>query len=728
MSTESTKKSIVLSAIDLVSPTTRKVEESQKKLNQQFENTKKSAAETSKILSKVNSYEKAQAATLKADAALKKHTKQYQALKSTMDKLKEPTADQVQKLADLEYKVSTATLAYKAKQQALDATSSAIRKAGFDTDKLAEAQGVLTRRAKAYRNELEKQRQALRENTKAEQSRQAAANFISSGVGGVGAGAGAGVMAASMAGINEERTLFRVESAAESKNIEGADQLKDIAREIAASRAGQGVAIQDIHQSMIMAISSGATSAEEVEKRVMTDLKVYATVDKNRMDFWEVSKQTARMSSLEGSNQKDTEAFAAAIARNYHGTDPDDAFDGYTEVRARTDAAGIDSKAVQAFHLAMLKNNMTGGESSSTLEAMAEWVTVGGKNASKAQNEAYAKVGLTAEQGAAMAQDDLIGYMELVYKRMENFESGEQVAITEQLFGSGFMTILKAMKSGDFRTMQTEVSNTDGLQEDLDKRFEKSVESASAGLDSAIGALGRVATELFDPIKEPFNQVMDTVAGGLNRFADYIDGANQNVVAASVGVAGLAGGALAVKKVIDVFSMLRPKATMKAQTVIVNGGIGKFDTPEGKSKGKGKAAGSLVKGGLLKGAGKLALRAVPLVGTAMLAYDAVSMLSEGLTGKGFIENIKGFFGGDDEKEKLSQSSDNKSVFTAEAVPQVDELIQKTTSEQTKSVSVNVSVSGKVEGLTPEGEQRLIDQTVAEIRDAVSPMHERESYG
>ncbi|MFB5180908.1 hypothetical protein, partial [Vibrio alginolyticus] len=283
MTAESTKKSLVLSAIDMITPETKKVEKGQESLQAAFDATKKEAAETSKVLSKVNAYESQKAATLKAEAALRKHTKSYEAYKANLEKIKNPSADQINKLADLEYKVSTATLALKTKERALSSTTAAIRKAGFDTDNLAHAQDVLTKKTKDYRLELERQRTALKDVAKAQEERQQKADFISGAVTTAGAGIGAGVLAASMAGISEERSLVRVESTAESKGVQGADQLKDIAREIAASRVGQGVAIQDLHQSMIMAMNSGAKTAEEIEQRVITDLKIYSTVDKERM-------------------------------------------------------------------------------------------------------------------------------------------------------------------------------------------------------------------------------------------------------------------------------------------------------------------------------------------------------------------------------------------------------------------------------------------------------------
>lgn len=771
---ESTKKSLVLSAIDMISPVTKKVEKGQSDLQEAFDATKKEAAETSKTLSKVKGYEAQKAATLKAEATLKKHTRSYEAYKTSLEKIEHPTADQIQKLADLEYKVSTSTLAFKVKERALDSTSTAIRKAGFDTDNLAQAQDKLTKRSKEYRAELEKQRSALKEVSQAQEERQQKADFISGGAGGVVATAGAGVLAASMAGIAEERTLARVESTAQSKGVDGADQLKEIAREIAASREGQGVPIQDLHQSMIMAMNSGATTAEEIEQRVLTDLKVYSSIDKERMDFWEVSKQTSRMSALDGASVGETEAFAGALARNYHGVDPEDAFDSYTEVRARTDAAGIDSKDVQAFHLAMLKNNMTGGESASTLEAMAEWVTVGGSNASKDQTEAYARIGLDPSQASEMAQDDLISYMELVYSRIESLEAGDQIAISEQLFGSGFMTILKAMKSGDFRTMQNEVSNSDLMQQDLNSRFERSTQTAGSGYDAAVGALGRVATELFDPLKDPFNSVMDSVADGLNSFADAINRADESTVQVVAGLGAVAGGAMAIKKVMGIFSAFKSLTTMKAQTVIVNGGVnggtsdllgkdkhrkrGKMPTKKAGllSRALGSAsemAGSVAKGGLLKGAGKLAMRAVPLVGTAMLAYDAVDMLSNLVTGKSVGDNIKGFFSDDEEEKKtpaivkgvedsgltLDAETLNPNQFKnayAGSVPLPSEYYEVrekvTKQESTKSLSISVDLSGKVEGLSEEGERQLIERVSERLGDEVdtisSPMYEREAYG
>ena len=755
---ESAKKSLVLSAIDMISPVTKKVERGQSELQEAFDATKKEAAEASKVLSKIKGYEAQQSAVLKAEAALKKHTNSYDAYKESLKKVEKPTADQIRKLSDLEYKVSASTLAFKAKERALESTSAVIRKAGFDTGNLAQAQDMLTKRSKEYRVELEKQRGALKEVARAQEERQKKADFISGGAGGLAATAGAGVLAASMAGIAEERTLSRVESTAQSKGIEGAGQLKDIAREIAASREGQGVSVQDLHQSMIMAMNSGATTAEEVEQRVLTDLKVYSSIDKDRMDFWEVSKQTARMSTLDGASAGETEAFAGALARNYHGVDPEDAFDSYTEVRARTDAAGLDSKDVQAFHLAMLKNNMTGGESASTLEAMAEWVTVGGSNASKDQEEAYARIGLDATQASKMAQDDLIGYMELVYSRMENLEAGDQIAISEQLFGSGFMTILKAMKSGDFRTMQSEVSNSDLMQQDLNSRFERSTQTAGSGYDAAMGALGRVATEIFDPLKDPFNTLMDSVAGGLNSFADAINKADESTVQVVAGLGAVAGGALAVKKVMGIFSAFKSLTTMKAQTVIVNGGMnGGTSDLLGKDKHrKGAAAGGMAKGGLLKGAGKLAMRAVPVLGTALLAYDAIDMISSLVTGKSAADNVKGFFSGDDDKEKEKKTPAlvqgvKDSGLTLDAtnidpgqfensysggVPlpkEFYEVSEKVTKAQsTQQVAFSVDITGKVEGLSEDGEQQLIERVSERIGDqagvTMSPMYNRESYG
>ena len=774
---ESAKKSLVLSAIDMISPVTKKVERGQSELQEAFDATKKEAAEASKVLSKIKGYEAQQSAVLKAEAALKKHTNSYDAYKESLKKVEKPTADQIRKLSDLEYKVSASTLAFKAKERALESTSAVIRKAGFDTGNLAQAQDMLTKRSKEYRVELEKQRGALKEVARAQEERQKKADFISGGAGGLAATAGAGVLAASMAGIAEERTLSRVESTAQSKGIEGADQLKDIAREIAASREGQGVSVQDLHQSMIMAMNSGATTAEEVEQRVLTDLKVYSSIDKDRMDFWEVSKQTARMSTLDGASAGETEAFAGALARNYHGVDPEDAFDSYTEVRARTDAAGLDSKDVQAFHLAMLKNNMTGGESASTLEAMAEWVTVGGSNASKDQEEAYARIGLDATQASKMAQDDLIGYMELVYSRIEKLDAGDQIAISEQLFGSGFMTILKAMKSGDFRTMQSEVSNSDLMQQDLNSRFERSTQTAGSGYDAAMGALGRVATEIFDPLKDPFNTLMDSVAGGLNSFADAINKADESTVQVVAGLGAVVGSAMAIKKVAGIFSAFKSLTTMKAQTVIVNGGVnGGTSDLLGKDKhrkgGKvpikkagmlsrvmgtaGAAAGGMAKGGLLKGAGKLAMRAVPVLGTALLAYDAIDMISSLVTGKSAADNVKGFFSGDDDKEKEKKTPAlvqgvKDSGLTLDAtnidpgqfensysggVPlpkEFYEVSEKVTKAQsTQQVAFSVDITGKVEGLSEDGEQQLIERVSERIGDqagvTMSPMYNRESYG
>ncbi|EJZ9093465.1 hypothetical protein OIX85_003876 [Vibrio parahaemolyticus] len=771
MTAESTKKSLVLSAIDMITPETKKVEKGQESLQAAFDATKKEAAETSKVLSKVNAYESQKAATLKAEAALRKHTKSYEAYKANLEKIKNPSADQINKLADLEYKVSTATLALKTKERALSSTTAAIRKAGFDTDNLAHAQDVLTKKTKDYRLELERQRTALKDVAKAQEERQQKADFISGAVTTAGAGIGAGVLAASMAGISEERSLVRVESTAESKGVQGADQLKDIAREIAASRVGQGVAIQDLHQSMIMAMNSGAKTAEEIEQRVITDLKIYSTVDKERMDFWEVSKQTARMSSLDGASLKETEAFAAALARNYHGTDPEDAFDSYTEVRARTDAAGLDAKDVQAFHLAMLKNNMTGGESSSTLEALAEWVTVGGSNASKDQMQAYATIGLDPTQAAKMAQDDLIGYMDLVYSRIKRLETGDQIAISEQLFGSGFMTILQAMKAGDFRTMQNEVSDSDLLQQDLNARFDKSTATAGAGVDSVMGAMGRVATELFDPLKEPFNSAANVVTDGLNSLADAISRADEKTVQVVAGLAAVAGGTLAVKKVFGLLSAFKSLTTMKAQTVIVNGGlsgtnsdlldrnkkgkkIGKFDTKTGKKAGllsrimgAGESvAGSVAKGGLLKGVGKLAFRALPMVGTAMLAYDAIDSISGLVTGKSIGDHVGSLFASDDSKKPaieqgvkdsgLSLDKDTlhpdsfQTAYTG-GIPSPKEPEREHTTKQTtseKTLNINVNVSGKVEGLSTEGEQYLVDRITTELTQTTSGMYEREAYG
>ena len=151
------KVSLLMSAVDMISPVTAKVSEAQKELEQQLNSTRKSVSETNKAIAMVDQYRTAQAAVLKAEAANKRYTAQLKSQQEAIKATDKPTKQMADRLAMLEQKAVDAGLALQDKQRKIGTLENALVAASVDTSRLADEQERLTKKSTQFTDEAKQQ-------------------------------------------------------------------------------------------------------------------------------------------------------------------------------------------------------------------------------------------------------------------------------------------------------------------------------------------------------------------------------------------------------------------------------------------------------------------------------------------------------------------------------------------------------------------------------------------
>lgn len=733
------KSTVLLDAIDRLSPKTAAATETQKKLEDQLKDTRKTVSETNRQLSQIDAYNKQIKATSQAQNALKKYQTQLANQKKELEGIDKPTRTQLDRLATLEQRVDDATLAFNDKSKALDKLKGDLVSAGIETADLTRETQRLTTKSAAFTREAQKQGQELadlkrkqiqvaqshadaarradhyitqiKKATKAnrdlaaaeakvaKERKQAAMQKVGEGATGAVMAGGAIAAGSGMAAVSTETSYTNFKNSSKLTEEQNAELFK-YALDVKASRAGQGLTMDEIFKAMQGAVETGAKSTDDVKDHLNLVLQMRQSTDKDRFDTWEVNKQAKNMAKA-GYTSDETAAFHGAVVQSYTGDDINDVYDGLKETVELTKAKGIDRRFAEASVLAFANAGRTGSSAGSAIEQSIEYLTIG-KSANKSQKEAATMIGMSNEQIAKMAQTDMIGLIETITKRMKGLDEGQRSTVSEQLFGGEFLVWQTIMQDGSLKKSFELLGNEAANAAELQRRASNVQETSQGGLEQLTGAFNRLATIVGEPLLEPLNAAADWTAEKINGLADWIDGLEDSTVQAGAAIIGLGAAALAANKALTIIAALKGLAGL--------GGKGLAASTARTAVSAGAKVGA-------RGAASIAGRVAG--GSAMLPLTLLASAKEYDPNDSAIAKANKT----PEAQAAYMAMYSKKIPTPEQFDKKSEEVKKT--ESTKIIKVDVS--GKVEGLTPDGEKKLIDQMTASAYQAMAHPLEREGY-
>lgn len=746
------KTSLLMSAVDNISPATKTAAKSQESLTKELEHTRKEAHNTNKQLANVKSYQTASSAVEKASAAHKRFSKNLDNQKQALKGVKNPTQEQSDKLAILEQKVTDSSIKLRDGTRRLNRLGTELKAASIDTDKLADAQQRLTRRSAKYTEEVKQQSKELKKLAIEQDGANDAAKDGGGDMGGVVAAAGT-VAGSMLAASNNQDSYLQVRNAANWDEKSLAENEKWAVKASTQNEYG-GANVQEIHQAQAMAIRGGSETVEtsqEAAKNILQMSKMF------NVEVQEAGELYNKFKNGYGLDDKQAQASIAQAKNSTKSLSAErglEVFDEVLQVSGKHKAANMDFDTVTALTAALTGSGLEASSASAITENFSERVSFGaGEEQSKDTVAAYKMIGLDVGDIKGKAGEDSKGFTLDILKQLQALKKsgGDADYAAAHIFGSDGAELMGHLDKVVASLDKPSLSNTDAIAS-YDDSYALRMDSLNQQSAIALSSIMRLVDVIGSPLLEPLTMLAQYVNTGATAVADYLE-ASSGLTRGLVGVGAAVGIAIAGMKAFGAFKQMM---MIKAGVVNVSGsGLGGGGSTSKNIKKGSRAAGGasrvsrvaakaggiasgLVGSGALKAIGglaKIGMRAVPMLGTALLAYDAANFASEALTGKGVIDNIKGFFTDDDEKYKASSVADKAlklplpqstvPIPTTEQYDKKAEAVRKQESTNT----LNINLSGKVEGLSPQAEIELMREAAKHMKNSgsFSGIDDREGY-
>lgn len=746
------KVSILMTAIDEVSPATRSATTSQQALEQQLDNTRKEANENTKQLRKVDSYQKQVSAVEKVSAELKRYEKQLNNQRNALKSISKPTQEQSDKLATLEQKVTNASIAVRDKSRVLVNLERDLKDASISTDKLEDAQHRLQMRAAAYTEELKKQSRELREYTSNQTDAANAkkidyAQHADTGL----VAAGGTLIASGAAAVTNERSYTQVRMAADSWTEQEHAENNNWTQDFAAKKEAAGTSASDLNIYQAGAIRGGFDTVEASQKATeqMVQLATVFKIDDPQL----VVKQFNKIKQM-GVSIDEMPAFLGKLKQGYKGVDAEDYIDNFTEVSQTATHAGFDLDSQLAMASAITKSGGNDSDVSSFMISASETIGIG-KNASEGQQKAWEAIGMTAEEGAEAFKKDSQGTLKMIFQRLKGIDADDQFTVAEGILGTSGGINMKTIANNDYFTESlNQVNSADGAKV-MNNQFDAATGDSQASLEAMISGFNNLAVAIGTPLLEPIGVVADVI-NDLTKGATEFARKQPELTAAAVAIIAIGGAASLAKKALSIFKSPR---TINAAVININGRVNGSDSPSSDATGRdrdrnrnntranrARAAGNASRGGRaanminkIKGFANVA-KSVNPVGLGMTAlaatktYDSDASPYKVTDTKSGADAYLAMHKQDEEQEnkykmpELPIIPDVPMIPDTVTIPTVEDFEKK---EQQVIASVppriiQIDLTGEVKGLEPAAQIKLIETIKDQL--VIEPINDdREGY-
>lgn len=752
------KISLLMSAIDNISPATKSASQSQQKLSDQLTATRKEASSVNKTLSQIASYEKNTGAVEKARAANERYSKQLKAQQDAIKRTRKPTLEQANALAELEQKVTDSGIALRDKSRALRNLESDLKSAGIDTSNLANAQDLLTEKSERYRREIKKQVDEYR-NLKTAQKDATAANKEWADkkeqiADRVAVAATATLTASGMAAISDEKAYADVKKVMSGSEIEHKEN-RQWAHELSSSKAAGGKTAQDIYAIQGNLARAGHTDTATNQAMTKDVMKMAVAFDMD--DTKEAAEKYNAMVAALGLNQE--QAYDMLGAMNYTSNNlkasGGQLLDSLGRVGGVMKTAGFTSKDSLGILGDMIAKGKAPEEAATSAKNIALAMSKG-SSASGTQRDAMLKIGMTPEQLAKDSQQDASGTYIKILERVNSLPKHMQAGVLNDMFGGEAVAAVAAQMQniGTLKKSLTHSNqSTDTNKASIEKEYQMMLDTRANSIATLMNSLTRLAVIVGEPLLTPIEFVasgLSNLVNGLSKFGELKPAAAAGVVA----LLGLSTSIYGAKRALDLFKRMRE---IRAGVVNVYGNntsdLTGTKTDKSKTdKSKTDKSKSSPRRGLRRVAGLRGMLAGSLLSSTQNSSSGVAgnaikgaattAMHLGGGGLGFLLGATKDYDPESSALAKANSSDAaKNAYMAMyAIPEIPEstatiptpeqfdkkAAEVRAIEQTRNVNINFS--GKIDGVTPETEALMMEAYKANLQQNTdNNLYDREDY-
>lgn len=529
---------------------------------------------------KIGRFTELQEGLAKTNAALDKHKQTIQQLKQQA-KLGPLTQEQVKALSGAEAAVKRLTATYKNQSQEITATAQDLNKAGLSVNQLADHESELKHKIMLTTMELNKRREALDKNSKAQdqfkktqESLKKGAEYAKTGLMIAGGAAAATAVPVKIA-IDFESAMADV-----AKVV---DSLKDSAGKATPAYAAMSDEIIKMSTELPMAakdialiVGSGAQSSiaePELLSFARSAVKMGVAFD--------ISAEQAGQSMAEmraGFKLTQPQVVALADQINYLGNTSTNKADKIMEVVQRIGSLGevggfaSSSIAAMAASLTAVEPDVAATGIKNMILALTK-----GASATKGQKEAYAALGLDAVKVSKDMQVNAEQTVATVIKAIKKLPKAEQVAITNDLFGSEALPVVMQYTQG-LETLEknlTAVSKASVYAGSMEKEYAARAATTANNIQLAKNSMVAIGITIGNTLLPAVNSMLDKFKNITNAVYNWSQ-ANPNLAST---LTKIAVGAIAVVGGISAFALvavtvLGPLAMLKASIATLGIGFG----------------------------------------------------------------------------------------------------------------------------------------------------------
>lgn len=766
------KISLLMSAVDNISPATKAAAKSQESLANELMKTRKEASENNAVLKNTYSYEKQVSAVGKANAAYARYSKQLEAQKNSINKNRKPSLEQINNIAELEQKTEDARIALRDKTRTLERLGARLKSAGVDTDNLSKSQDDLTARSEAYNQEIKRKTASIRElNSKVEQGQKsdldnqkkllklekdrakARSELIQGGIDRVTDGVATGAKVG--AGITTAAVLSSAAHEKSYASVKGGTNWSDSqhkanmawALDYSASKASGGASVNTIHTIQAAAAKGGnkdLESNQEATQNIIKMMEVFKVEDASRATW--LYNRYANGLNL-GNDGSFSKMGLLSELNKVAGANPEDFLEELAEITAKTKGAGWEFNKTAALTTAFVGGNVTTSEANSAIMAISERIALGDA-APKAMKEAYAMIGINPNEAAKQSHTDPTGLILEIVKRIQTFKPEKRQDLIDQFFGEGMESIRPLVNDPQVmdrynQAMEIASKSDSDHSQSLNKRYD---DQSGTGIDHAqvfFNSLQRLAVIVGEPLQDPLKRLGSEAIDVANGFGD-VARKNPEIAALLVSFTLVAGGLVTLKKTLDALNSFKAKLRIAAGVVNVTEGVSGVNSDISSSKSeKGKQ--TKKRRGLPDfadlGAVGLGLSMIPdfspidIARTKAIDSDLLpegARLSVGLLD--VFDEVKGFFLGGKTPEIPASSAvipTPSQAFEAETKAKAAEAViieQARSSARTTTVNLNLNLSGQVDGLSPEAKADIVEAVKSQVAGVGGvSLYDREDY-
>lgn len=727
------KISLLMNAVDNISPATATATAAQKDLINQLTKTRQEASVVNKTLSKVAAYEKSISAVEKARSANIRYSKQLKAQEDAIKRTRKPTLEQASALAELQQKVTDSGIAVRDKTRVLDRLGSELKAANIDTDNLADAQDRLTKNAARYRTEIKRQSDEYKELNKEKKqgvNYDNAAQKAESGLKVVGAT----MTAATITAGTHQQSYNSVRAATDWTNTQ--HSVNDRwGVELASSERGGGISAKQIHIIQAEAATGGNRDLESNQaatENIIKMMKVFKIEDAETAA--NLYNKYANNLNMGNDGAESMMGLWLKLNKTVAGGKGEDLILDGAEYAGKAQAAGWSPEQTAALMATLVGNNVTVSESGSVIESLIERLAAG-ENATKDQQSAALSIGLTSDQIADRSRSNSPELLIDLLERLQKLPENMQMNVGDQLFGEGFVPMLALLKNDGIEKYKQALAITDQPQENtavLDRAFDIKNDGLNEAASVLLQSVSRLGVGLGQPLLDPLESAAKQARDAVNTMAEIAE-EHPEITALSVAAAGLTSTFLLLRKAMIAFNALK---TIRAGVVNVYGagGIGGTNN-EASASDAMKDAGEL--GGDVTDSqskwGK-AFRVLKNAGLAAGMYPIVEEYTDALIG----DTSAGKW-----MKETTLSDIFPSIFSDDKPPKTPEIPESTATiptpeqfdkkaaevraiEQTRNVNINFS--GKIDGVTPETEALMMEAYKANLQQNTdNNLYDREDY-